>query len=56
MQLGVEVRTGCKVVKYDLDYPSVTLDDGSTHGADLVVAAEGLRNELFDCTRLLLTM
>lgn len=52
----MEIRTGCKVVSYDLDDPSVTLEDGSTHGADLVIAAEGLTNELFICTSLLLTL
>lgn len=42
IELGVEVRAGCKVVDYDLDAPSVTLEDGSKHFADLVVAAEGI--------------
>lgn len=42
IELGVEVRTGCKVVDYDLDVPSVTLENGSKHFADLVVAAEGI--------------
>jgi len=41
VDLGVEVRTGCKVVDFDFDTPSVTLLDGSEHAADLVVAAEG---------------
>jgi salicylate hydroxylase len=44
LELGVEIRTGCKVVNYDFDEPSVTLEDGSTHVADLVVTAEGLEN------------
>lgn len=41
LELGVEVRTRCKVVDYDLDTPFVTLEDGSKHYADLVIAAEG---------------
>ena len=41
MDLGVEVRTGCKVVDFDFDTPSVTLLDDSKYTADLVVAAEG---------------
>jgi salicylate hydroxylase len=41
VELGVIVRTGAKVVDYDLDAPSITLEDGSKHLADLVVAAEG---------------
>jgi len=41
VELGVEVKTGCKVVEYDIDAPSVTLENGSKHYADLVVAAEG---------------
>jgi salicylate hydroxylase len=41
VELGVEVRTGAKVVDYDPDAPSITLEDGTRHTADLVVAAEG---------------
>lgn len=41
VELGVEVNVNSKVVDYDLDTPSVTLEDGSTHTADLVVAADG---------------
>jgi len=41
VELGVEVNVNSKVVSYDLEIPSVTLEDGSTHTADLVVAADG---------------
>jgi salicylate hydroxylase len=46
LELGVEVRTGCRVVNYDFDGPFITLEDGSRHQADLVVAAEGRYNSL----------
>jgi salicylate hydroxylase len=41
VELGVDVRIGCKVVKYDVEAASITLEDGSKHFADLVVAADG---------------
>lgn len=41
VDLGVEVRTGCKVVDFDFDMPCVILLDGSKHVADIIVAAEG---------------
>ena len=41
IDLGVKVRTGAKVVGYDFDTPYITLEDGSKHTADLVIAAEG---------------
>jgi salicylate hydroxylase len=56
IELGVKVRTGAKVVDYDLDTPSITLEDGTQHTADLVVAAEGcfskcyLPNQTHRCT------
>jgi salicylate hydroxylase len=44
LELGVKVRTGARVVDYDFEAPSVTLEDGSKHFADLIIAAEGVRS------------
>jgi salicylate hydroxylase len=41
LQLGVEVRVNSRVVGYDLEGPSVELENGPVVGADLVVAADG---------------
>lgn len=41
LQLGVEVKVNCKVVKYDLDTPSVELASGLCYTADIIVAADG---------------
>ena len=40
-ELGVKVLTASKVMKYDMNAPSLTLQDGSTFGGDLIVAADG---------------
>ena len=40
-ELGVRILTASKVMKYDMDAPSLTLQDGSTFGGDLIVAADG---------------
>jgi salicylate hydroxylase len=52
LELGVMVHTGAKVVDYDLDAPSITLEDGSMHVADLVIAAEGTDSEDTDLSEL----
>lgn len=41
VDLGVTVKLASKVFAYDVDAPSITLEDGSTFAADLVVAADG---------------
>ena len=41
LELGVVVKVTSKVVDYDLEAPSVTLEDGSVVSADLVVGADG---------------
>ncbi|KAE8452645.1 hypothetical protein EG329_013904 [Mollisiaceae sp. DMI_Dod_QoI] len=41
-ELGVDVRVGSKVVKYDLKAPAVMLEDGKILRSDLVVAADGM--------------
>jgi salicylate hydroxylase len=41
LQLGVEVKINQKVVEYDEDAPSVTVEDGTATFADLIVAADG---------------
>ena len=40
-KLGVKVLTASKVMEYDMNAPSLTLQDGSSHGGDLIVAADG---------------
>ncbi|KAJ5101263.1 hypothetical protein NUU61_003485 [Penicillium alfredii] len=44
VDLGVTVRLASKVVSYDVDEPSITLDDDSKVFADLVVAADGVNS------------
>lgn len=41
-ELGVELRAGCKIVDYDVERPSVELENGVVVTADLVVAADGM--------------
>jgi len=41
----VHFRLGAKVIEYDLDTPSLILDDGSKHTADLIVAADGIKSQ-----------
>ena len=40
-ELGVRILIASKVIDLDLDIPSLTLQDGSTFGGDLIVAADG---------------
>jgi salicylate hydroxylase len=41
MQLGVEVKVNCKVIKYDMETPSVELANGTLLLADLIIGADG---------------
>lgn len=41
---GIEIRTGCEVVAFDEDAPSVTLADGGVETADLIVGADGIKS------------
>lgn len=43
LELGVEVRVASRVTNYNLDKPSVSLEDGHELHADLIVAADGKR-------------
>ncbi|KAF2658580.1 salicylate hydroxylase [Lophiostoma macrostomum CBS 122681] len=45
LKLGVTVKVNSGVKSYDADAPSITLEDGSVHHADLVVAADGVKSE-----------
>ncbi|KAK0249007.1 hypothetical protein B0A54_17360 [Friedmanniomyces endolithicus] len=42
------IRTGCRVVSYDYDVPSVTLSTGEVLKADLVVCADGIKSAVRD--------
>lgn len=44
VDLGVKVQVNSKVVSYDLNAPSVVLEDGRTIYGDLVVAADGIKS------------
>lgn len=41
LELGVKVKLASTVVDYDLDAPSLTLENGSVHHGDLVIGADG---------------
>jgi salicylate hydroxylase len=41
LELGVDVRVASRVMSYNLDEPSVSMADGTTLYADLIVAADG---------------
>lgn len=41
VDLGVSIELACKVTSYDNHHPSITLENGSTIQADLVIAADG---------------
>ncbi|KAJ9603934.1 hypothetical protein H2200_011456 [Cladophialophora chaetospira] len=43
-ELGVVIRLGCKVEKYDLDATSFVLASGEVVHADLIVAADGIKS------------
>lgn len=42
--MGVEVRSGARVVGYDVEKPSVTLEGGEVVVGDVVVAADGVKS------------
>ncbi|KAJ5299049.1 hypothetical protein N7476_010606, partial [Penicillium atrosanguineum] len=44
VDLGVVVNLASKVVSYDVDGPTVSLENGSTIFADLIVAADGVNS------------
>lgn len=44
-QLGIEINMGYEVVAFDEDAPSITLKDGRTYYADLVVGADGIKSK-----------
>ena len=48
VELGVHVKVGSRVENYDLDAPSVSLVNGETLHADLIIAADGKHHVLFD--------
>jgi salicylate hydroxylase len=39
--LGIPLRMGCNVVEYDEDGPSLKLENGEVHHADVIIAADG---------------
>lgn len=41
LELGVKIVVGSRVTGYDVEAPSLILQDGSMHTADLIVAADG---------------
>ena len=41
LRLGVDVKINSKVTNYNLDTPSITLVNGQTFTADLIIAADG---------------
>ncbi|KAL3446128.1 hypothetical protein BJX65DRAFT_319028 [Aspergillus insuetus] len=42
--LGIEIKLGCKVTGYDLGNTAIHLESGDSFGADLVVAADGIKS------------
>ncbi|KAL3483107.1 hypothetical protein BJX62DRAFT_231206 [Aspergillus germanicus] len=42
--LGIEIKLGCKVAEYDLGRTAIRLETGENIGADLVVAADGIKS------------
>ncbi|KAJ4293248.1 hypothetical protein N0V90_008530 [Kalmusia sp. IMI 367209] len=45
LSLGVEVRVNAGVKSYDAGTPSVVLENGEVHKADLIIAADGIKSE-----------
>ena len=45
LELGVSVLLNAGVKTYDQKTPSIQLDDGTIHKADLIVAADGIKSE-----------
>ncbi|KIW16953.1 hypothetical protein PV08_04144 [Exophiala spinifera] len=44
LQLGIVVKINSKVLDYDEDAPSITLENGEIHLADLIVGSDGLKS------------
>jgi len=44
LELGVEVILNSKVVDYDENVPSITVEDGKTYTGDLVVSSDGVKS------------
>ncbi|PLB39666.1 FAD/NAD(P)-binding domain-containing protein [Aspergillus candidus] len=44
LDLGIDITLGSKVVDYDSESPSITLENGSLVKADLIVAADGIKS------------
>ena len=42
---GIQMNTGCEVVAFDEDKPSITLADGQEIFADLIVGADGIKSK-----------
>ncbi|GIK05790.1 hypothetical protein Aspvir_009903 [Aspergillus viridinutans] len=42
--MGIEIRLGARVANYDPVLGSITLEDGTSHTGDLVVAADGIKS------------
>lgn len=40
--MGIEIHLGARVVDYDPELGNITLEDGTSHTGDLVVAADGM--------------
>jgi salicylate hydroxylase len=45
VSMGVHVRVNAGVRSYKAESPSVVLENGETHHADLIVAADGIKSE-----------
>ncbi|ETN46758.1 uncharacterized protein HMPREF1541_00947 [Cyphellophora europaea CBS 101466] len=45
---NIEVRFGCKVVRYDFETTSVQLENGQTVQSDLIVCADGIKSAIRD--------
>jgi salicylate hydroxylase len=41
LELGVEIRLGCKIEEIDQSGPSLKLDGGEVVKADLIIGADG---------------
>ncbi|RDL40260.1 Uncharacterized protein BP5553_00239 [Venustampulla echinocandica] len=43
-ELGIPIHMGCNVVSYDEFQPSITLENGEVHKADVIIAADGIKS------------
>lgn len=41
LKLGVNIKINAKVLEFDEDAPSITLENGESYSADLVIASDG---------------